>query len=213
MRLDHVSYAVSNKDLSSTVQRIGSLLNTAFEDGGIHPEFGTRNFICPLLNGQYIEIVCPLEHPATELTPFGKAVKQKALQGGGWLSWVMAVEDLKHIEEKLGRHAVKGHRIKPDKTELTWLQIGVLNFLKYPQLPFFIKWISGTHPSASQKSNSAIKQINLIGQRNILEEEMKFNLDLVPQINLLEVSDIERLEDTGIESIVFKVGSRLIEIE
>jgi hypothetical protein len=213
MRLDHVSYAVSNKDLSSTVQRIGSLLNTAFEDGGIHPEFGTRNFICPLLNGQYIEIVCPLEHPATELTPFGKAVKQKALQGGGWLSWVMAVEDLKHIEEKLGRHAVKGHRIKPDKTELTWLQIGVLNLLKYPQLPFFIKWISGTHPSASQKSNSAIKQINLIGQRNILEEEMKFNLDLVPQINLLEVSDIERLEDTGIESIVFKVGSRLIEIE
>jgi hypothetical protein len=213
MRLDHVSYAVSNKDLSSTVQRIGSLLNTAFEDGGIHPEFGTRNFICPLLNGQYIEIVCPLEHPATELTPFGKAVKQKALQGGGWLSWVMAVEDLKHIEEKLGRNAAKGHRIKPDKTELTWLQIGVLNLLKYPQLPFFIKWISGTHPSASQKSNSTIKQINLIGQRNILEDEIKFNLDLVPQINLLEVSDIERSEDTGIKSVVFEVGSRLIEIE
>ena len=42
---------------------------------------------------------------------------------------------------------------------------------------------------------------------------MKFNLDLVPQINLLEVSDIERLEDTGIKSIVFEVGSRLIEIE
>jgi hypothetical protein len=213
MRLDHVSYAVSNKDLSSTVQRIGSLLNTAFEDGGIHPEFGTRNFICPLLNGQYIEIVCPLEHPATELTPFGKAVKQKALQGGGWLSWVMAVEDLKHIEEKLGRNAAKGHRIKPDKTELTWLQIGVLNLLKYPQLPFFIKWISGTHPSASQKSNSTIKQINLIGQRNILEDEIKFNLDLVSQINLLEVSDIERPEDTGIKSVVFEVGSRLIEIE
>jgi len=213
MRLDHVSYAVSNKDLSSTVQRIGSLLNTAFEDGGIHPEFGTRNFICPLLNGQYIEIVCPLEHPATELTPFGKAVKQKALQGGGWLSWVMAVEDLKLIEEKLGRNAAKGHRIKPDKTELTWLQIGVLNLLKYPQLPFFIKWISGTHPSASQKSNSTIKQINLIGQRNILEDEIKFNLDLVPQINLLEVSDIERPEDTGIKSVVFEVGSRLIEIE
>jgi len=213
MRLDHVSYAVSNKDLSSTVQRIGSLLNTAFEDGGIHPEFGNRNFICPLLNGQYIEIVCPLEHPATELTPFGKAVKQKALQGGGWLSWVMAVEDLKHIEEKLGRNAAKGHRIKPDKTELTWLQIGVLNLLKYPQLPFFIKWISGTHPSASQKSNSTIKQINLIGQRNILEDEIKFNLDLVPQINLLEVSDIERSEDTGIKSVVFEVGSRLIEIE
>ena len=213
MRLDHVSYAVSNKDLSSTVQRIGSLLNTAFEDGGIHPEFGTRNFICPLLNGQYIEVVCPLEHPATDSTPFGKAVKQKALQGGGWLSWVMAVEDLNLIEKKLGRNAAKGHRIKPDKTELTWLQIGVLNLLKNPQLPFFIKWISGSHPSASQKSNSAIKQINLIGQRNVFENGIEFDLESVVQINLSEITHIENPEDVGIKSVVFEVGSRLIEIE
>ena len=213
MRLDHVSYAVSNIDLSSTVQRIGSLLNTAFEDGGIHPEFGTRNFICPLLNGQYIEVVCPLEHPATDLTPFGRAVKQKALQGGGWLSWVMAVEDIKQIEEQLGRNAAKGHRVKPDKTELTWLQIGVLNLFKNPQLPFFIKWISGNHPSSSQKSNSAIKQVNLIGQKNVFMSKIKFDLDSVTQINLLEISDTENLENTGIKSVVFEVGSRLIEID
>jgi hypothetical protein len=213
MRLDHVSYAVSNKDLSSTVQRIGSLLNTAFEDGGIHPEFGTRNFICPLLNGQYIEVVCPLEHPATDSTPFGKAVKQKALQGGGWLSWVMAVEDIKQIEEQLGRNAARGHRVKPDKTELTWLQIGVLNLFKNPQLPFFIKWLSGSHPSSSQKSNSAIKQVNLIGQKNVFMNKMKFDLDSVTQINLLEISHIENLENTGIKSVIFEVDSRLIEIE
>jgi hypothetical protein len=28
----------------------------------------------PLQNGQYIEVVCPLDHPATEQTPWGKAV-------------------------------------------------------------------------------------------------------------------------------------------
>jgi hypothetical protein len=31
-----------------------------------------------LQNGQYIEVVCPLDHPATEQTPWGKAVSKKA---------------------------------------------------------------------------------------------------------------------------------------
>jgi len=213
MRIDHVSYAVSNNELSSTVQRIGSLLNTAFEDGGIHPEFGTRNFICPLINGQYIEVVCPLEHPATDITPFGKAVKQKALQGGGWLSWVVAMEDLTEVEELMGRKAVKGHRIKPNKTDLTWQQIGVLNILNNPQLPFFIKWLSGNHPSGDQKANSLIKKVNLIGQKEVLENILNSNLNLLPQINLIEAVSLENLEEIGIKSVIFETNDELIEIE
>lgn len=213
MRLDHVSYAVSNNELSSTVQRIGSMLNTAFEDGGIHPEFGTRNFICPLLNGQYIEVVCPLEHPATDITPFGKAVKQKALRGGGWLSWVVAMEDLTEIEEIMDRKAAHGHRIKPNKTNLTWQQIGVLNLIDNPQLPFFIKWLSGSHPSGDQKANSAIQKINLFGQKKVLENTLNFNLSLLPQINLIEASNLDNLEEIGIKSVVFETSSELIEIE
>ena len=62
MRLDHVSYVASHDQISDVVQRIGSQIGTAFVDGGIHPRFGTRNFTAPLLNGQYIEVVCPLDH-------------------------------------------------------------------------------------------------------------------------------------------------------
>jgi hypothetical protein len=213
MRLDHVSYAVSNNELSSTVQRIGSVLNTAFEDGGIHPEFGTRNFVCPLLNGQYIEVVCPLEHPATDVTPFGIAVKQKALQGGGWLSWVVAMEDLTKIEKIMDRKAVQGHRIKPDKTQLTWQQIGVLNILDNPQLPFFIKWLSGNHPSGDQKANSFIQQINLFGQKNVLESTLDLNMNSIPQINLIETLNLDNPEENGIKSIIFESKGELIEIE
>jgi CDP-glucose 4,6-dehydratase len=36
----------------------------------------------PLQNGQYIEVVCPLDHPAIEQTPWGKAVGKKAQRGG-----------------------------------------------------------------------------------------------------------------------------------
>jgi hypothetical protein len=213
MRLDHVSYAVSNNELSSTVQRIGSLLNTPFEDGGIHPEFGTRNFICPLLNGQYIEIVCPLEHPATEITPFGKAVKQKAVQGGGWLTWVIAMNDLNNIEDMLGRKSIEGHRVKPDKTNLKWRQIGVIDILDNPQLPFFIKWSSANHPSDNQKANSFIQKINLYGQKKVIESTLNFNLDSVPQVNLIETINLDNMGEIGIKSVVFETNGELIEIE
>ena len=213
MRLDHVSYAVSNNELSSTVQRIGSLLNTPFEDGGIHPEFGTRNFICPLRNGQYIEVVCPLEHPATEISPFGKAVKQKARQGGGWLTWVIAMDSLDNIEELLGRKSIEGHRVKPDKTNLTWRQIGVIDILDNPQLPFFIKWLSANHPSSNQKANSFLQKINLYGQKQFLVNSLNLDLDTVPQVNLVEVINLNNPGELGIKSVVFETNGNLTEIE
>jgi Glyoxalase-like domain len=81
MRLDHVSYVTSHDQLSDTVQRLGATLGTTFVDGGIHPRFGTRNFTAPLKNGHYLEVVCPLDHPATDSNAFGKAVSKKAAVG------------------------------------------------------------------------------------------------------------------------------------
>ncbi len=159
MRLDHVSYVASHDQISDVVQRIGSQIGTAFVDGGIHPRFGTRNFTAPLLNGQYIEVVCPLDHPATEQTPFGKAVTRKANEGGGWLTWVFSTENLVPIETELGRRAVEGHRRRPDGTDLSWEQIGIIEVLDEPELPFFIKWKDGNHPSKVGYPNVSISQI------------------------------------------------------
>ena len=90
MRLDHVSYACAPGELAEVVQRIGSELGAAFVDGGIHPSFGTRNFILPLANDVYVEVVAALDHPAAEKAPFGRAVRHRAEEGGGWLAWVVA---------------------------------------------------------------------------------------------------------------------------
>jgi hypothetical protein len=49
------------------------------------PRFGARNFTLPLHNSLYIEVVCRLDHPATEQTPWDKALSNKAQEGGGWL--------------------------------------------------------------------------------------------------------------------------------
>jgi hypothetical protein len=140
MRLDHVSYVTSHDQLADTVQRLGARLGSTFVDGGIHPRFGTRNFTLPLQNGHYLEVVCPLDHPSSDSTPFGKAVSQRAAEGGGWLTWVVAVDDVSKIEKRLGRAAVDGHRTKPDGKDLAWKQIGVLGTLEDKQLPFFIEW-------------------------------------------------------------------------
>ena len=159
MRLDHVSYVASHDQISDVVNRIGSQIGTAFIDGGIHPKFGTRNFTAPLLNGQYIEVVCPLDHPATDTTPFGNAVKKKADAGGGWLTWVFSSSDLGKVEEKFGRKAADGSRTRPDGSELKWKQIGVKDIMGSGELPFFIQWLTDEHPSKDGNSVAKIMKI------------------------------------------------------
>ncbi len=150
MRLDHVSYAAPVEHLADTVQRIGSAIGATFTDGGLHPRFGTRNFILPLAGETYIEVVAALDHPAAYSAPFGRAVRARAEQGGGWMGWVVAVSDLAAVEARLGRRAVEGHRVRPDGYDLRWKQIGVLDTMADAQLPFFVHWEGDRehHPSA-----------------------------------------------------------------
>ena len=168
MRLDHVSYVTSHDQLSDTVQRLGSRLGSTFVDGGVHPRFGTRNFTLPLQNGHYIEVVCPLDHPATDASPVGKAVSKRAAEGGGWLTWVVSVDDVSKVEARLGRPAVDGHRTKPDGTDIRWKQIGVLGTLEDRQLPFFIEWIENHHPSTDGKAIAKIVKVEIAGDEKTI---------------------------------------------
>jgi hypothetical protein len=154
MRLDHISYACTTSELADVIQRIGCDLGATFVDGGRHPSFGTRNFILPLGHGCYVEVVSALDHPAAEKAPFGRAVAAVAEAGGGWFSWVLAVDDITPVEARLGREARAGHRIRPDGHELRWRQIGILDVMSDPQLPFFVQWESPVedHPSTGGSS-------------------------------------------------------------
>ena len=173
MRLDHVSYVTSHDQLADTVQRLGSRLGSTFVDGGIHPRFGTRNFTCALKNGQYIEVVCPLDHPATEQTPWGKAVSKKANEGGGWFTWVFSTENISSIEEKFGRDAMEGHRTRPNGSDLRWVQIGVKEIVDVPEFPFFIQWLSEEHPSQDGTAQAEIKKIVIADSEQLADSWFK----------------------------------------
>lgn len=187
MRLDHLSYACSTREIADVIQRIGSDLGATFVDGGRHPSFGTRNFILPLAHGCYIEVVSALDHPAAEKAPFGRAVAQVAEEGGGWFSWVVAVDDITPVEQRLGRAARDGHRIRPDGVELCWKQLGVLNVMEDPELPFFVEWScpNTEHPSAGG-SPVAIERIEVAG-------------DAAAVTSWLDASDGSLLDGIGIE--------------
>jgi hypothetical protein len=154
MRLDHIAYACGPDGLAATVARVQSAIGVPIVGGGRHPRSGTTNAIAPLESGLYLEIVAVLDHPAADKAPFGRAVKSRTALGGGWLGWVVAVEDIAPIESRLGRSAVQGHRTRPDGRDLNWLQIGVREMIANPLLPFFIQWMSdpADHPSVPDGS-------------------------------------------------------------
>ena len=172
MRLDHLSFAAGPDGLASTAQRIGGLLGKDFVDGGVHPRFGTRNMILPLAGNTYLEIVEVLDHPASDKAPFGQAVRARSALGGGWLGWVVAVDDITVVEQRLGREAAKGNRHRPDGNELVWKQIGVHGLIADPQLPFFIQWESPAdmHPSAGADPAYSLACLEIAGDPQRVSE-------------------------------------------
>lgn len=211
MRLDHISYACTNAELADTVQRIGSDLGATFRDGGRHPRFGTRNFILPLAGGCYIEVVAALDHPAADKAPFGRAVSQRAQDGGGWLTWVVAVDDITAIETRIGREGVVGHRIRPDGVDLSWTQLGVLSVMDDPQLPFFVQWHSGKddHPSSGASAVS-IERIDMTGDPDVVCEWLGEPVDHL--LDDIEVRWVEA-DDPGIGAVWFSTPNGSVSID
>ena len=172
MRLDHVSYAAGPDGLKGTAARIGALLGEEFRDGGIHPRFGTRNMVLPLTAGTYLEVVEVLDHPASDKAPFGQAVRARSELGGGWLGWVVSVDDITKVEARLGGESVQGNRHRPDGVELRWRQIGVKGLQSDPQLPFFVQWESpaSQHPSAGGTDDCALACLEIAGDPQRVSE-------------------------------------------
>ncbi len=164
MRVDHVVYAAEHDGVHATAERLAKLIGVRPVDGGIHPRFGTRNVILPLAHERYVEVVEVLEHPAADKAPFGQVVRARSESGGGWLGWVVRVDDIAEQETRLGREAVQGNRHRPDGVELRWKQLGVKGLQADPQLPFFIAWEgTGPHPSSDADTDVTIESLTIAG--------------------------------------------------
>jgi hypothetical protein len=210
--LDHLSYAAGPEGLAACVQRIGAKLGAGFTDGGLHPSFGTRNFILPLAEGCYLEIVGALDHPATDRAPFGRAVKARGEAGGGWLAWVVAVPDIAAYETRLGRPAAKGHRRRPDGFDLLWRQIGVNDVADDPQLPFFVQWDSDAqhHPSA-KGSAIMLRRLEISGDEATVDAYL--GTSARQPLDGIEVEWLSPDGDTGLVAAIFDTPAGEVRID
>ncbi len=204
MQLDHISYVATHDHLLDEVQRIGARLGSSFKDGGIHPRFGTRNFTVALQGGLYLEIVCPLDHPAADASPFGKVVTSRAKEGGGWLTWVLSVEDIKTYEERIRRQSVDGERRQPNGLELKWKQLGVLGTLGDRQLPFFIQWLTDKHPSTENDAIAKITKLEIAGNKSVIRDWIGEEFSSVfNEIDVDWVDPSDNSNETGLIAVNF----------
>jgi hypothetical protein len=213
MRLDHLSYAAGPEGLAACAQRLGSRLGAGFSDGGIHPSFGTRNFVLPLADGCYLEVVEALDHPAVDRAPFGRAVRDRTADGGGWLAWVISVEDIASIEQRLSRIAAAGHRRRPDGVDLRWAQIGVNDVAADPQLPFFVEWHvpRSEHPS-NGGSRVRLQRLEIAGDEKTVEEYLGSSAE--KPLDGIDVDWVDQSDEgTGVVAAFFDTASGPIRID
>ncbi|MBG6224051.1 catechol 2,3-dioxygenase-like lactoylglutathione lyase family enzyme [Arthrobacter sp. CAN_A2] len=213
MRLDHVSYACEPDGLAATADRISARLGMEPVKGGVHPRFGTRNMIFPLVNGQYLEVVEVLNHPASDKAPFGQAVRARSEAGGGWMGWCVAVEDLAPFEERLGRSAVPGNRKFPDGQELTWQQIGIKGLIADPQVPYLLRWDEGTedlHPSKARPASVKLDCLTIAGSSERVTDWL--GTDVEKTLDGVQVQWIAPNGTPGVMSVTFETDNGRVEI-
>ncbi|MHA7282297.1 VOC family protein [Arthrobacter sp. TMS2-4] len=213
MRLDHVSYACEPDGLAATAERISAKLGVEPVKGGVHPRFGTRNMIFPLVNGQYLEVVEVLNHPASDKAPFGQAVRARSEAGGGWMGWCVAVDDLAPFEERLGRSSVPGNRKFPDGQELTWQQIGIKGLIADPQVPYLLRWDDGTeelHPSKARPASVKLDCLTIAGSSERVTDWL--GTDVEQTLDDVQVEWIAPNGTPGVMSVTFETDSGRVEI-
>ena len=212
MNIANLSFAAGPEGLLPAVASLEEKLGAKFKDGGFHPRFGTRNHVLPLTHSQYLEVVEVLEHPAADKAPFGQAVRARTAMGGGWMAWVMEVDDLRPFEERLGREAVHGSRQFPDGRRLEWEQIGVRGLLNDPQLPYLIRWMSepDVRPSALGQGSVELRKIEIAGSRHRVDAWLGFELG--DTFDGVEFEFTAPNGQPGIDAVTFETPNGLVRL-
>lgn len=205
MHVDHMIFATGPDGLKADAERLAAQLGTEYKDGGFHPRFGTRNHIIPLADERYVEVVEVLDHPAAEKAAFGQAVRARSEMGGGWLGWVVSVDDLAPFEARLDRASVPGSRHFPDGRLLEWTQIGIRGLMADPQLPYFVEWKSDeTLRPGALTSDVRLAEVEISGSSERLSEWLGH--DVVDSLDGVALRLLSPNGVPGINSVTFETS-------
>jgi hypothetical protein len=140
-------------------------------------------------------------------------VRERRDAGGGWLGWVVRVDDLAPFEQRLGRQAVAGHRRRPDGFDLRWHQLGVLDLTVDPQRPFFVQWDSDVahHPSSGGGAIT-LEALEIAGDEKVVEQYLGTSTD--QPLDGIKVSWLEPEDgETGVVAATFRTPHGLVRLD
>jgi hypothetical protein len=159
VRIDHVIYGTSDLDAAST--RMESELGLEVQPGGRHAGLGTHNRIVPLA-GSYIELIAIADPDEAAGSPIGRAIAARIAAGGGLIGWVVAVEAVTPIAERLGTTVTTVTR-----EGMSAQTTGIVEALAEPYLPFFIARDPGI-PGPPDTGPAPVTWIEVAGDRERL---------------------------------------------
>ncbi|MFC0540625.1 VOC family protein [Kutzneria chonburiensis] len=115
--IDHVMLAVA--DLDTAVAGLAGALGLHAVRGGVHPDFGTANKVVHI-PGLYLEMITDHDRAVAGGLPVGRRIIEVSGEGGGWLAFVLGVDDLVGTVEELNAAGlaldppISGHAVRPD---------------------------------------------------------------------------------------------------
>jgi Glyoxalase-like domain len=160
VRIDHVIYGTS--DLDAAAARM-SEFGLDVQPGGRHEGLGTHNRIVPLADA-YIELLAIADPDEAASSALGRAVAAGIAAGDGLLSWVVRVESVTPVAERLGT-AVTTIARQGMSAHLT----GLAEALAEPYLPFFIARDPGV-PGPPETGPAPLAWIEVAGDGDKLHE-------------------------------------------
>lgn len=151
-------------DLDAAAARIERELGLQVCPGGRHEGLGTHNRIVPL-GGGYLELLAIADPAEAEHSDFGRALTAHlAARGDGLLGWVVAVDDVEPVAQRLGTTTMTIRR-----AGLTARLTGMAEAMREPFLPFFISRDHGVPDPGAGDDAGGITWIELAGDADRLD--------------------------------------------
>ena len=147
MRLDHLSYAAGPDGARAAAGELGRLLGSSSSTAGSTPGSapGTSRSRWP---ADGTSRWSSAGSSGGGQGGVGQVVRARSAEGGGWLGWVVAIEDITEVETRMVGRRSRG--TGTSRTGRCWSGgSGVRGLQSDPQLPFFVQWRSDAaiHPS------------------------------------------------------------------
>ena len=125
-------------DLAATAARLRAV-GLDVQEGGTHPQFGTRNMVVPL-GRSYLELLAVEDRDLAVQSLFGRTLLDRIVDGDRLVRWSIRTDRIEEVAAVLGIDVDDRSRRHPDGPTLRWRSAGMTPSLLDPSRPFFMQW-------------------------------------------------------------------------